>query len=119
MERTRRLVRPPQVGDVWYVRMHVEACTPRVDTVQVLEQTEHTVLLCVHAAADTPEFICRFCTADIRWVEFVREMPRAVTEENVSCLMPRLDPMAPPSEQRHRALMTQDDRNPPPLPTPK
>jgi hypothetical protein len=93
-----------------------------VDTVEVIERSEHTVLLKVEPCGDLPGFKRRFCIADIRWVEFVRTVPRAVGE--VACLMSRLDPMEPPSGSQAEALSRQDRRRllglpPDPPPTQK
>jgi hypothetical protein len=78
MER-RRLIRPPAAGELWYVKLHATACSAVLDTAEVLEQTDLTVLLRVlKDEFHTAEHVSRYKTSDIEFVEFAREALCAV-----------------------------------------
>jgi hypothetical protein len=117
MHRTMQVLRPPQVGDVWFVKLHATQCCTGLDTAEVLELSACTALLRLEKDEFGPERTIRYKIADVDWVEFVRQLPRTV--EKPACLMSRLDPTAPPWEHRHRDLPRPTDRNPPPPPTSK
>ena len=80
MERTTKILRPPQADDVWYVKIHHPACAAELDTVLVQEMTAETVKL---VFIDMPVQngalpSARYKTSDVVWVEHVRVMPRVV-----------------------------------------
>lgn len=115
MNPTRRIIRPPAVAEVWYVKLHATACSMVLDTAEVLELTAATVQLRVlKDEFAAPEHLSRYKLGDVEFVEFVRELPRAV--ENVSCPTPlkamghRLEPPRPDSPKLA-------DPSPPPPPT--
>jgi hypothetical protein len=115
VERSRRLIRPPAAGEVWYAKLHATACSAVLDTVEVLELTECTVRLRVLTDEfGMKEHTSRYKLGDIELVEFVRELPRAV--ENVSCPTP-LKATVPQWERQRQAFQKPADPNPPPPPT--
>lgn len=105
MNRTPQLIRPPQVDDVWYVKLHHPTCSQELDTVLVVEQTRETVKLVLlelepwksTSPNGQPQW-GRFKTTDVVWVELVRVMPRIV--ESPPCPISPSDPTAPPSEPK-------------------
>jgi len=117
MERSTRVIRPPQVDDVWYVKLHAGACCVDLDTVLITERTAQTVKLVFleEPAVNGLQRAARYATSDVVWVELVRVMPRVV--EKPACLMPRLDPLAPPSEVRPQELPSPDAHMRPRPPT--
>jgi hypothetical protein len=80
VERSRRIIRPPAPGDVWYVKVGYQGAGVALDTAEVLEMTDCTVLLKCYADAIEPGATLRYKLCDVDFVEFVRELPRAVEE---------------------------------------
>lgn len=84
MKPTRQILRPPRVGDLWYVKLHHSNCSAELDAAQVMEMTECTVLLKISRNEyGEPERTSRYMNSDVLFVEFVREMPRSL--ETPSC----------------------------------